>query len=179
MAGINLSQGISETSRVKRSMSIDTGFVFSIILILVVLGAWGGIYYFLRQTNSQIAALDQQVADSDSVLRGEKVDRVAAFDFKRQNLEQGFESHLDIAKNLSDLESLIVPDVRLTKYEYDHSTGASTIEGVTSDYKYLAQELISLKKQSQFTDVRVTALSNTESGGISFTLKSEGQLQSQ
>ena len=173
MAGINLSDGIASESVKRKPPSFDAGFIFSVVLLVIVLGVWGGLRYFMMDTDKKIATLDAQIQESDALLHGDKVDKVLAFDLKRENIEKNFDNHADIDENLRTLENLIVPNVRLTKYEYDHGAGSVVISGVTSDYKYLAQQLISLKTQSQFESMRVASISNSDTGEIVFTLRSD------
>lgn len=172
MAGINLSTQLDSGAKKKKS-SLDKGFVFAIVLMVVVLGVWGGIRYFLFATDKEIAALDAQITDSKNALENEKVDRLLSFDNRREGIEKNAVDNVDVAERFQELESLIIPSVRLTQYTFDHNTGDTVISGVTSDYKYLAQQLISLKKQTEYESMRVDKLVTTESGGISFTLKSE------
>jgi hypothetical protein len=172
MAGINLSAGVA-TAGTKKKSSFDTGFIVAVVLIALIVAAWGGIRYFMFTTNKQITSLETQITEADSTLKGDQVDRILAFDTRVAGIEESAKTNEDVAARLTTLEGLIIPSVRLTEYNFDHTNGAVTIAGVTSDYKYLAQQLISLKKQPEYGGMRVDKITNTESGDISFILKAD------
>ncbi|MCW1888549.1 MAG: hypothetical protein KIH67_003270 [Candidatus Moranbacteria bacterium] len=173
MAGINLSQSTTER-KVDRRKFFDAGMVFSSILLLIVLAAWGGIYYLSMKTTQEIASLQNEIDTSGVEMKGPKIDRILDFDTRIEMVSKNIESQVDASEMLVGLEELVIPSIRLTNYEYDHENGNVTIEGITSDFKFLAQQLISLKKNEQYANIRVDKIGNSESGDIVFTLKSEG-----
>lgn len=172
MAGINLSTQAYGGEKKKRSF-FDRGFVFSVVLLVIILGVWGGIRYFLFTLNRDITALESQITDSKNELEGEQVDRVLNFDIRKKGIETNMGTNIDVAKHFQDLEAVVIPSVRLTQYALNQNTGAIVISGETSDYKYLAQQLISFKKQAEYSNIRVDRITTTESGDISFTLKAD------
>ncbi|MEK9173838.1 MAG: hypothetical protein AAB845_01070, partial [Patescibacteria group bacterium] len=167
-----LSEGVTSAGARKKS-SFDTGFVFAVILITIIIVVWGGIRYFMSTTDRQITSLETDITAADADLRGEKVDRILAFDTRRNGIETSAKANEDVAKRLTDLEGLVIPSIRLTEYSFNHNDGEVVVSGVTSDYKFLAQQLISLKKQAEYGSMRVDKIANTESGDISFTLKAD------
>ena len=172
MAGINLSEGVTSAGAKQRS-SFDFGFLFSVILVVIVLGAWGGIRYFIFTTDKSTASLDAEIATAMNDIQGDKVNRILAFDTRRTGIEESAKTNEDVAARLSLLESLVIPSVRLTEYSFNHDNGVVTVSGVTNEYKYLAQQLISLKKEPGYAGMRVDKIGNTESGDISFTYKAD------
>ncbi len=172
MAGINLSEGVTSAGARKKS-SFDFGFIFSIILIVIVLGTWGTIRYFMFTTDKSTASLEVEITSVMNDVQGEKVDRILAFDTRRTGIEESAKTNQDVAKRLTLLESLVIPSVRLTEYSFDHDNGVVTVSGVTNDYKYLAQQLMSFKRESEYAGMRVDKIGNTESGSISFTYKAD------
>jgi hypothetical protein len=172
MAGINLSDGVTTAEREKKS-SFDVGFIFAVILMVLVLGVWGGIRYFMFTTDKDTANLEAQIVGATTDLQGPKVDRILAFDVRMGGIEESAKTNEDVAARLTELEGLVIPSVRLTDYTFNHDDGSVTISGVTSDYKYLAQQLISLKTKTEYAGMRVDKIANTATGEISFTLKAD------
>lgn len=172
MAGINLSAGVT-TAGTRKKSSLDTGFIVAVILVVVILAVWGGIRYFMFTTDKQITSLETQITEANDDLQGEQVDRILAFDTRMVGIEESAKTNEDVAVRLTSLEGLVIPSVRLTDYRFDHNDGTVTIAGVTSDYKYLAQQLISFKKQTEYGGMRVDKITNTEAGDISFILKAD------
>ena len=172
MAGINLSQSTTGRQTSRRKF-FDTGVVVSAIIFILVLGIWGGLYYFSFNTNKEVAGLQSQIDNSGIEMKGPKIDRILAFENRIEVVSKNTETQIDTSRILSDLEGLIIPSVRLTSYQYDHENGNISMEGVTSDFKFLAQQIISLKTNERYANIHVEK-TNSESGDILFTLKSEG-----
>ena len=107
-------------------------------------------------------------------MKGPKIDSILAFEKRIEVVSKDTETQIDTSRILSDLEGLIIPSVRLTSYQYDHENGNISMEGVTSDFKFLAQQIISLKTNERYANIHVEKITNSESGDILFTLKSEG-----
>jgi hypothetical protein len=126
-----------------------------------------------RGTILFICDRQSQISAADAELKSEKVDRMISFDARKQGIVTSYEEKLDISDKLYDLENLIIPDIRLTNFEFDHKNGTTVIDGVTNDYKYLAQQIINLKKESVYENILVHKISNTKEGAIEFTLKAE------
>ena len=173
MAGINLSQSTAGRQTGQRKF-FDTGIVVSAVIFALVLGVWGGIYYFSLNTQKEITDLQSQIDNSGVEMTGPRIDRILAFDNRIEVVSKNTETQIDTSHMLTDLEGLIIPSVRLTSYEYDHENGNVAMEGVTSDFKFLAQQIISLKTNEQYANIHVEKITNSESGDIVFILKSEG-----
>ena len=173
MAGINLSQSTTER-KVDRRKFFDAGMIFSSALLFIVLAAWGGIYYLSSKTTQEIASLQGEIDASGIEMKGPKIDRILAFDARIETVSKNIETQVDTSQMLTSLEELVIPSIRLTNYQYDHENGNVIIEGVTSDFKFLAQQIISFKKNERYTNIHVDKIGNSESGDIVFTLKSEG-----
>lgn len=173
MAGINLSQPTADR-RVDRRKFFDVGMVVASIILVLVLGAWGGVYYLTSKTDRAVADLQSQVESAGVDTKGSKIDRILAFDNRIESVAKNIEGQIDTSQMLTDLEGLVIPSVRLTGYQYDHENGNVVIEGLTSDYKYLAQQIISFKSNERYANIHVDKITNSESGDIVFTLKSEG-----
>jgi hypothetical protein len=173
MAGINLSQSSSTGGRsIDKRKFFDAGIVISGVLLFLVLASYGAIYYFTMKTDQETASLQTQIDTSGVDMKGEKIDRILAFDNRISDITTNTENQIDTSTNLIEMEKVILPSVRLTNYEYDHESGDVIISGVTSEFKFLAQQIISLKSNPKFGDMYVDKISNTESGDITFVLKS-------
>lgn len=173
MAGINLSQSGEERRSSSKKKMFDAGFIIVVIVFVLVLGVWGALWYFSQSAEGEIQALDAQINAATTELTGDEVDRILGFDARVKGIEENVPLHLDTAERFAQLEKMILPSIRLTNFSYDHQKGATVIEGVTNDYKFLAQQLISLKTDPMYQNIRVDAVTTTETGDISFTLKSE------
>ena len=171
MAGINLSQSIQENRKSLESRSFfDIGFVVSLVLFLLVAGTLIGMKWYTQTMNDKISGLEQVLQNNTARLHGNNVDRIADFDNRQFLIGKNLNDTLDMKQALEQMESLMVPNVVLTQYELNKKEHRLTIGGGTDNFKYLAQQIMSLKTQSAFSDVKVDTIERTKEGKIDFTL---------
>lgn len=170
MAGINLSQS-SQKKQVNGRALVDRGFVIVILLSLAVLAAWGGLRFYMYTVDKSIASLQANIENSNDGLTGEKVDRVVDIHTRLTHISEGNEESVDIPALVSQLEKLTVPEVRLTEYRYDAVAKMIKISGTTSNFRFVAQQLIGFRSESPLQDIQVEKIGNVDEGQIPFTLK--------
>lgn len=174
MAGINLSQSMQESRQVKKKKNLfDMGFIGSLILFLIVAGLWGGLEWYIRDINQKIAALDSTMAESAGKLSGKNANQVSDIADRIMLISRSSEDIVDPQSLLAELESLMVPEVVLTKYDYNKGERLITVAGTTDNFKYLAQQILALKTKDTFSNIKVNKIERTKDGKISFELKSD------
>lgn len=171
MAGMNLSSsGFGQQE--KQSGIFSGSFSIIFIIFLLVSVSWGGMRWYIMTLDDKLASLDSAIEENASRLHGKDVDRVAHFDSRLSligNFLQG--EAADSQKLLTQLESLTVPNVRLTEYRYDVTEKTVTVSGETDNFKYVAQQIISLKSETPFSEIRVDSLKLTKDGRVAFSFK--------
>lgn len=172
MAGINLSQSLQESKKnaEKKSLS-DKGLIGAFVILLLVAGGWGGLRWYMQTLDDRIAFLEETLANNANRLEGENADRVADFNNRLILIGEGIDNAAEPKEILEQLERLTVPDVVLTKYEYNRQDHVMFIGGVTDNFKYLAQEILSLKSEKAFSEVKVEIITRTKEGKLAFVLK--------
>lgn len=172
MAGVNLSQSMAsqEEKAVKRPFSAS-GFPLSIVLFLVTLLGWGGLRWYIHIVDQKTAGLDVTLAQSENRLHGEDIDQVTDFDTRLALLGASEAERVDPETILTRLEALIIPQVVLIKYEYNKQERLGTIVGETDNFRYLAEQLISLKSERLFSQAIVDQIIRGKDGKVRFTLK--------
>jgi hypothetical protein len=171
MAGVNLSQSASlAQGNKKKQMFASSGLPFSIILLVVTLVGWGGLRWYIHTVDKKITALESALATDNSRLMGESINRVADFGARMMLVGADPAELVDPKSILEKLESLVVPQVTLVQYTHDDAGQISTIAGKTTNFRYLAEQVISLKSDPLFSRVRVGEIDRDEEGVIEFTL---------
>ncbi len=171
MAGINLSQSMQEGRQGSKKGSLfDKGLVGSFVIFLVVTGFWGWLEWQTRDINNQIATMDAAIADSATRLAGKNFDRVADFADRTILISQDAVM-VDSQALLTELEGSMVPEIILTKYDYNREDGKIIVAGTTDNFKFLAQQILALKKKSTFSDIRVATIDRSKEGKIAFELE--------
>lgn len=173
MAGINLTLSTAEKMEENKGIFDGSLAIISVIFFLVV-ASWGGMRWYIKTLNDKLANLDATLEQFSAQLRGDKVNRVAYFDARFGFVGQQMKgAPVDAKKLLGQLESLTVPNVRLTKYEYNEVGKFVVVEGETDNFKYIAEQIISLKSEALFAGIKVDSVQRTKEGRIEFSLKAK------
>ena len=159
-------------SKSREGRLLDGSFIVITVLFCLVVAGFGGLRLYIGTLDSRLTELDSTLQESSAQLRGADVDRVARFD-DRLTLakQQQMSDPVNAQKLLQQLESLVIPSVRLTKYEYNAAEKFVEVAGETDSFKYVAQQIISFKSDSLFAGIKVESLDRTEAGRIRFSLK--------
>ena len=170
MAGINLSQSLQEKQEQARGNFFDKGFYFNLGVLVLTLAVYGGVHWYLGKLESESAALDTQAMEKIQALKGPEAQRVADF---RERVDD-VKINLAVEPNPTDvfktLESLSIPNIRLTKYEEDWKDQLVKVAGETDNLKFIAQEMLAFKKIPRFTKVTVGNVSYEKASIIKFNL---------
>lgn len=147
-------------------------FLVATILFFLVAAGFGGLRWYLGSLDKKLASLEEQRITNFAALRGPRVDRVAYF-ADRLNLidTQAQGEGVNVEQRLTEIEGLIVPNVRLTRYEYNDAEKFVSLTGETDNFKYVAQQIISLKSNARLAKVEVESIARTNEGRVVFTLK--------
>jgi hypothetical protein len=171
MAGMNLTLSTAEKMEESKGIFDGSLTIISVIFFLVV-ASWGGMRWYIKTLDDRLANLDATLAQSSAQLQGDKVNRVAYFDARSGFAEQQLKDvPIDAKKLLGQLESLTVPNVRLTKYEYNEMGKFVVVEGETDNFRYIAEQVISLKSEALFAEIKVDSVQRNREGRIEFSLK--------
>ncbi|MGK2848743.1 MAG: hypothetical protein ACSLEX_01625 [Minisyncoccota bacterium] len=172
MAGINLSS-VPKNQNQSRRVSDTTLVVIGAIFLVTVIG-FGGLRWYLKTLDDKIALMEVSVGENADMLQGPAVDRVAQFQDRLTLLSaQQASDNLNAEIQLRQLETLILPQVKLTKYRYDKTEKFITMTGETDTLKSVAQQIISLKSDALFSGVVVETLGNAEGGRTVFSLRAD------
>lgn len=172
MGGINLSQSMQESRRgAEKKSFFDQGLIWGSVVLFLVAGAWGGLRWYMTTLDDKVAALEEELTSNASRLEGKSADRIADFNDRLTLIGTGLDSAAEPRVILEQMERLMVPEVVLTKYEYDKKERTISIGGLTDNFKFLAQEILSLKSEAAFSEVKVDTIARTKDGKIAFELK--------
>lgn len=174
MAGVNLSQSMTAPDGgSKKRASMSFGFPISIVLLVLTLLGWGGLRWYMSSLDGKIARLDTEIAANSAEFQSERVARVEDFDARLSLLNVDPAESIDPGSIFAKLESVMVPQVVLTEYEYDGEEKKVSVSGKTDNFRYVAEQIISLKSDPMFSQVEVSAVSRDKDGKIKFTLVSQ------
>ncbi len=147
----------------------DKAFVFAISLIVLVGGIWATEYLLIYLADKKIAEYQATSAARLDSLDAKDVQAVHDITSRLATISRYGENRLPMEMLLMSLEKNTIPQVRLTEYEYK-SDGAMALKGTTTDYRFVAEQILRYRKDPVFATAEVTATDRTEDGLVSFSI---------
>jgi hypothetical protein len=170
MPGINLSQSVQrkeEEQKVKRSSWTGT-IIMSAVLVLT-LAVCGGLYWFDQSLTSENENTKRLIDEEKANIPQEKVDQVADFQFRIENIRDSFKMTTHPERTLSLLEANILPEVVLSTFSFDKAKGTVILSGEANEYRNVVQQMTALKKSPQVSSLSVDNLGRNENGKVRFS----------
>lgn len=149
----------------------DRAFFFSIFLIFVVGGIWVTEHVLLYLVNKDIAGYQEKTNQGLMGADTEAINEVEDF-VSRSNLVKEHEGRVTAPELLTTLEKSTIPQVRLTSYEYN-ANGTITISGLTTDYRFVAEQLLRYRQEESLKAMQVEKTERSESGELTFTFTAQ------
>lgn len=172
MANINLHQSFERGEEMRKKPSFFKSRTFISLAILIVFsGAYFSFkYYQFFLNNKKQALIDskkQEVTSIDRSLVGEMID----FNKKAEDISANLEEKNDPQENLSKLEQLVLDDVYLNQYNYDHIENLVKIEAVSGSLQSIAEQMLNFKRSGYFSDIEISSTQRNEEGQLIFGLE--------
>lgn len=173
MAGINLSQSFESKvgKEDKKEKLFDSGFIISLSLFIIILIGWGGLHYYSLSLGKELASLDTTIAERNQELEGALAGRIVDFDTRMSLISKNATDRSNPDELFLQLENMMVPSVALLQYEYNKQDSVMTFMATTDNFRYIAEQIISLKSSGGFSDVKVDSIDRNKEGKVIFTLK--------
>lgn len=171
MAGINLSQSIQEKQAIARGSFFDKGFFVNTAIFLLVAGLYGGSQWYLGTLEDELVTLQGDAATKTAGLKSKEADRAADLSTRLKTIGMSLEAGTEPKEALQELEQLTITNIKLTGYSYQESEQLLTIRGVTTNLKYLAQQMLSYKKIVGASSVHAESVKYNDAGQIEFELQ--------
>lgn len=169
MDGINLSSGTPEKKQ--ETSRFSSGSLLIVLVFFLLLALWGGMQWYLKTLDGTLAENNGALEENSGRLRGDAVDRIVAFDARLTLAKKQMTESVDVENILGQLERLVIPNVRLTGYEFNKKEKFVIVKGETDTFKYVAEQLVSFKGESLFSGITVDSLKKTPEGRITFSFK--------
>lgn len=170
MPGINLSQSVQrkeEEKKVKRSSWTGTLLMSAVLVLSLVV--CGGLFWMDRSLTSENDETQRLIDQEKASVPQEKVDQVADFEFRIENIRDSFKRTTHPERTLSLLEANILPDVVLSTFSFNKIKGTVVLSGEANEYRSVVQQMTALKKSPQVSSLSVDNLDRNENGKVNFT----------
>lgn len=148
MTSINLYQAQTPKNEgVSKARYIDSGFIVSIGVLVLVLVSLGGAKIYLAELVKQNTQLENKIKEEQvSGLSGDMVDRAADFQ-QRLDMIKASSEGASINNLLTDLSNFIVQGVVVDSFKYDKGAMEMTLKA--DNYVSLARQILSFKQQDE------------------------------
>ncbi|NTW13955.1 MAG: hypothetical protein HGA31_02915 [Candidatus Moranbacteria bacterium] len=170
MPGINLSQSVQrkeEEKKVKRSSWTGTVLMSAVLILSLVV--CGGLYWYDSSLTSENEGTLRLIEEERANIPQDKVDQVADFQFRIENISDSFKLTTHPERTLSLLEANILPEVVLSTFTFDKTKGTVILAGEANEYRNVVQQMTALKKSPQVSSLSVDNLGRNENGKVSFS----------
>ena len=171
MPGINLSESVQRKERgAKARWSSFSGTFLMTFFLVLVLVASAGAYWYEQYLVTANAATASSIQDEKQGISQGKIDKIADFQFRIENIDKSTAKRNYPERILSLLEANILPEIVLTSFSFDAVKSRIILEGEAVEYKNVVQQLTKLKQSPTVSDVAVDGLKRNENSKVSFTV---------
>lgn len=150
MPGINLAQSVStapQRMEATKPVFFGPGFFWGLFIFLLSVGAYGGVKMYEVTLMGQLATLEREITDQTaSGLSGNDMSHVNDTYVRLGLIKGSLVTDVNPTKLIGVIEAVTVPSIRFTLYHYDTTKRTLTLEGDTSNFQYLAQQVMALKE---------------------------------
>lgn len=169
MSNINLRQTVQKNESVKKTGGFSGGIIIPILIIVLSLGAWGGLEFYKRSITDQISAVDAEITAASAEVSVKDLERVVAFQERTERIDKKLK-----IKNTPDtlfgaLQQAVVPGASIVSFDLAEKNVKLTMS--VDKYQTVAKQVLSLKKSTVFNDVTVTGATKNDKGEITVALK--------
>lgn len=171
MAGINLSQSIQEKQAIARGSFFDKGFFINVTIFLLVIGLYGGSQWYLGTLEEELVTLQGDASTKTAGLKGKEADKATDLSVRLKVIATNLENSTEPRDAFQELEQLTIANIKVTGYLYRESESLLIIRGVTTNLRYLAQQMLSYKKVTGVTSVHAESVKYNDAGQIEFELQ--------
>jgi hypothetical protein len=179
MAGINipnsgLGQGQRTVPQGRIAKVFDKGFAFSIVLVVLVAGIWGVLWLLGFLIDREITGYHSAVESSLASVNQSDTAAIEDFSTRADIAKETLAERVQPLDMLALLEKDTLPSVSLVNFEQNADDGLFHISGVTSDYRYVAEQVLRYRQEEAFQNISVTGSNRNEEGQIQFELTVSG-----
>lgn len=168
MPGINLSQSYNASAAaVAKKSASDTGFLISIVILIVTLLAYGGLKLATQSYSSKKAGIESQISAVRDSLSGGEVEKVADFQKRMDNINSNFTSLASPNEKLNAIAGAMVAGSVASSV--DSKEGVLTAIFIVDNYQTASKQILGLK--NEFDQAKISKMERGGDGKILMTLE--------
>lgn len=167
MANINLSQSSLERKSQESNSIFDKGLMVPLGLLVLSFGTMFGVQMYNSFVEGQTTALEEDIKREMMNFEGDSVSRIADFTNRMDVIDKKLLTKDVSAQDMfASVESLMVNGVSLGSYEYDTIGRTLSLKIVASDFKGVAQQVMSFKSHKSFKGISVGGATRDQASSV-------------
>lgn len=171
---MNLSQTSQQPKkRLEFGQHIGSGMLFLVSVVAVAGAIWGGLSYYDHALAGRVGETETRIVMERQDMPQDKIDSIADFQFRIDNIAAGRKQTLDPSELLGSLEGAILPGIRLTKYACDAGKHSIEIEAGADSFRTVVQQMTAFKRMSNVRELSAPVIRRNKEGLIDFSLSME------
>lgn len=158
----------------RRTRRLNFGNVFvvlSVIVFLLSIAGYGGLFLYRALVSQQIGDLSESIETAREIVRPSLIESLRNFDSRITSAEDLLEQHIVLSPLFNLLESVTLQNVRFTDMEFQRSENSmATVElsGEASGYATLAYQSQVLSEHPFVEDPVFSNFGLSNTGGVLF-----------
>lgn len=142
----------------------------AVLIFVVSISAYGGLYFLNKSQEGAQAVLIQQVLQKEEDLRPEGLDAIFALQKRLKSIGLVISSHSFSANTFSLIENNAHPRVAFTTYLFDGEVNKVVLQGEAENYQTLAKQISLLESDVNINKLEFGGLSVRDNGRVVFNL---------
>lgn len=172
MANVNLYGAPEQAKAQSRARRSSLGsIVFSVAIIVITLGVFGGMHMWQGMVRSEVDATEATIATTRQSLlvNSEDIDALHDVDLRLTHIESA--QAREVAPLLASIESDVISGVLLSSYSYEKEDNSISLEGDAVDFSTLARQVERFRGDSTIGAVVLESTGLSEEGYVLFTVR--------
>lgn len=167
MPGINLSQS-AQKKEIEKYDSFGKGMYFTVGVLIFIVAIWVGLVFYEKKLVGSIVTIQGAINENRQYFSGNDLNDVADFQYRLDLISKNLDEQIYPSDMLRSLESVILPAVVLSQYEFDAKTSSVAIKGSADSFRSVVQQMVLMKRLPNFQSLSVKNVSHANSGGVDF-----------
>lgn len=145
-------------------------FNAALVLFILFLVIWGGLYLFRRSLDSNAANWREQISSLENELRPDLLNQLLALSNSLTSTRDIISSHVFSSNTLALLERDTHPQVAFSSFQYSADGRKIELSAKAASYRVVAEQVTILEADPQVESVNFGGLQLDEKGLVNFKL---------
>lgn len=142
VTNINL---VSSESEKKASLTGKTTLILSALLLLLTIGIFAAVSFLSNYYLREKEQVESQIQTESAKISGPEYAEMADFQERLNLVDKILGDHIYFDSCLKNFSKYILPEVRLTEFNWKGEGNEIAVSGITTNFDTLSRELILLK----------------------------------